>query len=180
MKLIKGLVIGIGVLAIIVGCAGREVEVVRPDKITTEQKNVFVFPFRNAFYKGRELHGVGREFSATFVSEIVATGRECRLIANDDFKDTIEVDVNQACSYGKEHGVKIHWLDSLIVRLSHDAADDANYSLKDGIVTVQLNPNTLKQFIEGARKQINQTSRYGHGSPAACGLWFSPDWLGAE
>ena len=83
-------------------------------------------------------------------------------------------------TYGKEHGVKIHWLDTLIVKLSHDAKDDAQYSLKDGVVTIQVNPNTLEQFIEGINKQLNQTSRYGHGSNAACGLWFSPDWLGTE
>ena len=83
-------------------------------------------------------------------------------------------------TYGKAHGVKIQWLDSLIVKLSHDAKDDAHYSLDDGVVTIQVNPKTLEQFIEGANKQLNQTSRYGHGSDAACGLRFAPDWLGIE
>ncbi|MHA1638409.1 MAG: hypothetical protein ACTSUO_05970 [Candidatus Thorarchaeota archaeon] len=83
-------------------------------------------------------------------------------------------------TYGKDHGVEIHWLDMLIVKLSHDAKDDTQYSLKNEIVTIQVNPKTLNQFIESINKYLNQTTRYGHGSNAVCGLWFSPDWLGAE
>lgn len=117
MKLIKAL-ISVLVLSTVIGCAGREVEVARTDKITKDQKMIFVFPLRNASYKGRELMRVGRDFSSVFVSEIVATGRECRLIETEDFKDTITVDVNQACSYAKEHGADVaitgsvdEWLD---------------------------------------------------------------------
>ena len=83
-------------------------------------------------------------------------------------------------AYGRDNDVEIHWLDTLIVKLSHDAKDDAHYSLQDEIGTIQVHPKILEQFIEGIMKQLNQTSRYGHGSNAVSGLWFSPDWLGAE
>ena len=106
------------IITILAGCAGREVEVARTDKITKDQNVIFVYPLRNASYKGRELHGVGRDFSAVFVSEIVATGRNSRLIETEDFKDTFTVDVEKACSYAKEHGADVaiigsvdEWLD---------------------------------------------------------------------
>ena len=117
MKLIK-IMISIIVLSIFAGCAGREVDVARTDKITKDQKIIFVFPLRNASYKGRELIGVGKDFSSVFVGEIVAIGKEGKLIETEDFKDTITVDVNKACSYAKEHGADVaitgnvnEWLD---------------------------------------------------------------------
>jgi len=143
MKLIKVL-IGIIVITIITGCAGRHVNLDRSTKITKAQDNIVVFPLRNAFYKDRELLGVGRSFSSALVSEIIATGRDCRLIVTDDFKDTMTVDVNQACSYAKEQGADVaiigsvdEWLDGAtqwsgkvdVVSVTVSAYDPATCSL---------------------------------------------------
>ncbi len=83
-------------------------------------------------------------------------------------------------SYGKEHGVRIQWLDSLVVRLGATAIDNEPFIIKDFVVTLNLNPPTLRTFIERIQTQLDSTEKYGHGRDAVCGLRFSPDWLGME
>jgi hypothetical protein len=50
-------------LSIFLGCAARHANLHRNEKISKAQKNIIVFPFRNAYYKGRELVGVGTALS---------------------------------------------------------------------------------------------------------------------
>ncbi len=83
-------------------------------------------------------------------------------------------------SYGQEHGVKIQWLDSLVVRLSSDALDNEPFIIEDFVVTLNVSFHTLRTFIDRIQEQLDSAERYGHGSVAVCGLRFSPDWLGIE
>ena len=82
--------------------------------------------------------------------------------------------------YGHQHRVKIEWLDSLVVKISPDVSSEEPYVLEGKVVTIRVNPKVLNQIIDGARAQLDTSKRYGHGSPPACGLRFSPDWLGIE
>ena len=61
-----------------------------------------------------------------------------------------------------------------------DVPNDETYSLEGKVVTIRVNPTSLSQMITGARAQVDKSKRYGHGSSATGGLWFSPDWLGVE
>jgi len=83
-------------------------------------------------------------------------------------------------AYGRQHGVRIEWLDSLVVKAGPDVSDDEAYNLEGKVVTIRVNPTTLSQMIEGARAQLDTSKRYGHGSSATGGLRFSPDWLAVE
>jgi len=83
-------------------------------------------------------------------------------------------------TYGRQHRVRIAWLDSLVVRIGPDVSNDECCILENNVVTIRVNPMTLGQIIAGARAQLDPSKRYGHGSTAACGLRFSPDWLGIE
>ena len=83
-------------------------------------------------------------------------------------------------AYGRQHGVRIEWLDSLVVKTGPDVPNDETYNLEGKVVTIRVNPTTLTQMITGARAQVDKSKRYGHGSSATGGLWFSPDWLGVE
>jgi len=83
-------------------------------------------------------------------------------------------------TYGKDHGVQIQWLDKLVVRLRLDAMDNEPYILDDFTVELSVSPNTLKEFIQKIDAYLNSTEQFGHGRDVVCGLWLSPDWLGAE
>ncbi len=83
-------------------------------------------------------------------------------------------------AYGRKNGVRIDWLESLVVRVAPEVPNDELYTLEGNIVTLRVNPTTLNQLVSGARAQLDPSKRYGHGSSAAGGLWFSPDWLGVE
>lgn len=83
-------------------------------------------------------------------------------------------------AYGRQHRVRIGWLDSLVVKIGPDVSNDEFYILENNVVSIRVNPMTLDQIIAGARAQLDPSKRYGHGSTAACGLRFSPDWLGIE
>ena len=83
-------------------------------------------------------------------------------------------------TYGKNHGVQIQWLDMLVVRLGFDAIDDEPFILDEFTVELNVNPNTLKQFIDRTDTYLKSTEQFGHGAEAVCGLRFSPDWLGVE
>jgi len=83
-------------------------------------------------------------------------------------------------SYGQQYNVRIQWLNSLIVRLSPEAEENEMHILEDLMVILNVDPNTLKLFIEKIESQLTSIQRYSHGSELVCGLRFSPDWLGLE
>jgi len=83
-------------------------------------------------------------------------------------------------AYGRQHHVRIEWLESLVVKIASEVPNEEMYTLEGKNVGIRVNPTTLNQIIAGARAQLDTGKRYGHGSPAACGLRFSPDWLGIE
>lgn len=82
--------------------------------------------------------------------------------------------------YGRQYDIRLEWLDSLIVRLRPEAMDNELYTIENFVVTVNVNPNTLRIFIEKLDSVLTSTHKYGHGLDAVCGLRFSPDWLGVE
>lgn len=94
-------------LTLFLGCAARYANLDRNEKISKAQNNIVVFPFRNAYYKSRELVGVGTALSSTFVNEVISTGRECRLVETDEFRETRTVDITQACEYAKQQGAGV-------------------------------------------------------------------------
>ena len=83
-------------------------------------------------------------------------------------------------SFGKENGVTIRWLDQLEVRLGFDAMDNEPFILEDFVVNINVNPSTLKLFIDRIQLYLDSTNQYPHGTDAVCGLRLSPDWVGAE
>ena len=83
-------------------------------------------------------------------------------------------------AFGKENGVEIRWLDWLVVRLGMDALDNEPFILEDFIVTINVSPNTMKQFIDRTTAYLESDLQFAHGADAVCGLRFSPDWVGAE
>lgn len=83
-------------------------------------------------------------------------------------------------AYGRKNNVTIRWLETLVVRLGFDAMDNEPFILEDYVVTLNVNPNTLKVFIDRIGNYIDSPQQYGHGAEAVCGLRFSPDWLGIE
>ncbi len=83
-------------------------------------------------------------------------------------------------AYGRKNNVTIRWLETLVVRLGFDAMDNEPFILEDYVVTLNVNPNTLKVFINRIGNYIHSPQQYGHGAEAVCGLRFSPDWLGIE
>ena len=83
-------------------------------------------------------------------------------------------------AYGRKNGVRIDWLESLVVKIAPEVPNDEVYTLEGSTVTLRVNPTTLNHIAAGARAQLDTSNRYGHGSAAAGGLWFSPDWLGIE
>ncbi len=83
-------------------------------------------------------------------------------------------------AFGEKNGVVIQWLDMLVVRLGFDAMDNEPFILDDFTVELSVNPATLRLFIERTDAYLNSTEQFGHGAEAACGLRFSPDWVGAE
>jgi len=107
MKKITNILLIIMLLSIFVNCAARHADLNRNVKISKTQNNIIVFPFRNAYYKGRELVGVGTALSSTFVNEVISTGRECRLFESEEFKETKAVDINQACEYTRQQSADV-------------------------------------------------------------------------
>jgi len=121
-------------LSIFLGCAARYANLDRNEKISKAQNNIIVFPFRNAYYKGRELVGVGTALSLTFVNEVIGTGRECRLVETEEVRETRAVDINQACKYTKQQGV-----DVAIIGIVNEWIDGATqWSGKVDVVSVSI------------------------------------------
>jgi len=83
-------------------------------------------------------------------------------------------------AFGKENGVTIRWLEQLVVRLGFDALDNEPFILEDFVVNVNVNPSTLKLFIERIQAYLDSDNQFAHGVDAVCGLRLSPDWVGAE
>ncbi|MFW9917992.1 MAG: hypothetical protein ACFFED_00165 [Candidatus Thorarchaeota archaeon] len=83
-------------------------------------------------------------------------------------------------SFGKENGVTIRWLDQLVVRLGFDAMDNEPFILEDFVVNININPSTLRVFIEKIQTYLDSDKQYTHGVDAVCGLRLSSDWVGAE
>lgn len=94
-------------LSILLGCTSRQANLNRNKKISKNQNYITVFPFRNAYYKGKELIGVGTAISSIFTFEVIGTGRKCRLVDSEDFRETKEVDVDKACKYAKKQGADV-------------------------------------------------------------------------
>jgi len=102
----------------VLSCAARQATLDGNEKISEAQRKIIVFAFRNASYKGRELKGVGTGFTIIFVNEILATGRDCRLVESEEFVETKVANSIQACKYAKEQGADVaiigmitEWLD---------------------------------------------------------------------
>ena len=107
MKRITLLILSVILLPTVLSCAARQATLDRNERISKAQRNILVFPFRNAYYKSRELKGVGTGFTTRFVNEIIATGRDCRLVESEEFIETKTVDTFQACKYAKEQGADV-------------------------------------------------------------------------
>ena len=100
------------------GCASLKANRDMGVKISKSENKIMVFPFRNPYYKGVELEGVGDTFAISLVSEIQSTGRASALAENDDFKANKSVKVDDACAYARQRGADIavigvvtEWLD---------------------------------------------------------------------
>ena len=61
-----------------------------------------------------------------------------------------------------------------------DISDETQYELKNKAVTIHLNERTLQQLLEALEQQLASDTKYPHGTAAPGGLYFAPDWLGAE
>ncbi len=144
MKKITEILLIIMLLSMFLSCAARHANLDRNVKISKTQNNIIVFPFRNAYYKGRELLGVGTTLSSTFVNKVISTGRECKLIESEEFRETKTVDINQACEYSKQQGADVafigtvnEWIDGAtqwsgrvdVVSVTVSAYDPASCSL---------------------------------------------------
>ncbi len=82
--------------------------------------------------------------------------------------------------YAQEHKAQLEWLIWLVIRMEQDVADDSRYELKNKAVTIRLNERTLDQFLKVLDSQSKFSSQYPHEKTAPGGLFFAPDWLGAE
>ena len=142
-------------LSIFLGCGARHANLHRNEKISKAQKNIIVFPFRNAYYKGREQVGVGTALSSTFVNEVIGTGRECRLVETEEFRETKAVDINQACKYTKQQGA-----DVAIIGIVNEWIDGATqWSGKVDVVSVSISaydPETCSLITSATGREQGQ------------------------
>lgn len=119
MKKKTAVVIFIAVISLLLqGCASLYYDLDKGSKISKSEKKIMVFPFRNPYYKGRQIEGIGQSFAAIFVSEIQSTGRTCEMAMSGDFTESASIDVIDACNYARQHGSDIaiigivtEWLD---------------------------------------------------------------------
>ncbi len=79
-------------------------------------------------------------------------------------------------SGAKDHGIQIRWLDKLNVRIGLDALDNEPFILEDFVVSISMNPRTMKLFIDRIQTYLNSKEI----SEAVCGLRFSPEWHASE
>lgn len=82
--------------------------------------------------------------------------------------------------YAREKKAELEWLIWLVVRMEPDVPDDTQYELKNKAVTIRLNERMLQQLLEVLEHQIAPETQFPHGIQAPGGLYFAPDWLGAE
>ena len=126
------------------GCASLKANRDMGVKISKSENKIMVFPFRNPYYKGVELEGVGDTFAISLVSEIQSTGRTCELAESDDFKANKSVKVDDACAYAHQKGAGIavigvvtEWLDGAtqwsgtvdVAAITVNAYNTENYKL---------------------------------------------------
>jgi len=64
--------------------------------------------------------------------------------------------------------------------MESDVPDNTQYELKNKAVTLRLNERTLQQLLEILEYQLAPEMQFPHGKVAPGGLYFAPDWLGAE
>ena len=50
---------------------------------------------------------MGSSFSSVFVNQIIATNRNCKLVANDQFSEAESVDITMACEYARKEGADV-------------------------------------------------------------------------
>jgi len=101
-----------------IGCAGLQANIDTGSKIAKSDKPILIFPFRNPYYKGQELRGVGESVASAIVSEVQAIGRNCDLVRNDEFKATDLINIDKACEYARQNnadiaiiGIVTEWID---------------------------------------------------------------------
>ncbi len=82
--------------------------------------------------------------------------------------------------YAREHQAEIEWQIWLILRMEPKIADDARFEQKNKAVTIFLNEKTAQKLLQVLDAQLNPKTQYPHGQKAPGGLFFAPDWLGAE
>lgn len=82
--------------------------------------------------------------------------------------------------YAREHQMALEWLILLVIRIEPDVSDDTRYELKNRAVTIRLNEQMLQQFLEILERQLAPETQFPHGKKVPRGLFFAPDWLGAE
>jgi len=82
--------------------------------------------------------------------------------------------------YAREKKAEFEWLIWLVVQIEPDVSDDTRYDLKNKAVTIRLNEEMLQQLLEVLEHQLAPETQFPHGKKAPGGLYFAPDWLGAE
>ena len=82
--------------------------------------------------------------------------------------------------YAREHQAELEWLIWLVIRMEPDVPDDTRFELKNKAVTIRLNERMLQQLLEILEHQFATETQFSYGKKAPGGLFFAPDWLGAE
>ena len=82
--------------------------------------------------------------------------------------------------YAREKKAELEWLIWLVVRMEPDVPDDSQYDLKNKAVTIRLNEGMLQKLLEVLEQQLVPETQFPRGKKAPGGLYFAPDWLGAE
>lgn len=119
----------------------------------------------------------------------LTTMREAILSMQEDFKAYGRSTRKFLCNppedfdvlrYAKEHQAEIEWLIWLILRMEPDISNDPVYELKNKAVTIFLNEPATEKLLQILNNQLDTKTQYPHGQQAPGGLFFAPDWLGAE
>ena len=117
-RFVRGLgayLIGVMLLA---GCASLNANLKSPMRLSIVGKRVAVFPFKDPYYGGRQLSGVGTPFAEIFVAKLQSEGILGKLVTSSDFKSSDPFDVEKACKYASENsfdlvitGSVTEWID---------------------------------------------------------------------
>lgn len=82
--------------------------------------------------------------------------------------------------YAREHQAELEWLIWLVIRMESNVSNDIRCELKNKAVTIRFNERMLQQLLEVLEQQLAPDAQFPHGKQAPGGLFFAPDWLGAE